>query len=125
MMCVFSFGIWYVIMEPKKTQGGNLMKTKVFCRTTGKGTQSFFLSQNGKEYFLFSQSYRRSVRDYFSVPISFDEAIDYSKAKRNSALLRTMEKIIPSTKYIEREYTICVRKQSNKRTLSKSHKVIA
>jgi hypothetical protein len=51
------------------------------------------ISVDGKEYYLFTQNYRRGVADFFRYSVSFDQAIDFSRAKKDCAILRTMEKI--------------------------------
>ena len=84
------------------------MKTKISCIVNEKGMHTFYLRKDGKEYYLFAQNYRRGVADFFRYSVSFDQAIDFSRAKKDCAILRTMEKIAIYTKYIERYYGIVV-----------------
>ena len=97
------------------------MKTKIYCKTQEKGVHTFYLNKDGQVYYLFSQDYRKGVSKYYSTPISLNEAIDCSRAKRDSAILRTMEKIASSIKYIEKQYQVaicsrCVKKSHTSRT---------
>ena len=89
------------------------MKVKIYCTTIMHGKHSFFVRKDGVDYYLFSQAYRKGVQQYFSNPLLFGQAIDFSKAKKDCAVLRTMEKIMLYTKYIEREYKIAIYKKNN------------
>ena len=50
------------------------MKNTIYCKTTSRGVHSFYLKVNGKEYFLFTQSYRRGVNDCFKKGICIEQA---------------------------------------------------
>ena len=91
------------------------MKTKIYCKTQEKGVHTFYLDQGDEVYYLFSQNYRKGVNKYYGCPISLDEAIDCSRAKRDSAILRTMEKITTSVRYLEKQYNIAIYKKSVKK----------
>lgn len=91
------------------------MVTFVFCKPIAKDTHGFYLKVNGKEYFLFSQNYRRSVKDYFGYGVMLRNALDHTRAKGNSAILRTMEKLPSHIQYIEREYGIAILRQTVKK----------
>ena len=41
------------------------MQATVFCKTTAKATQSFFVKVGGREYFLFQQDFRKSNKEFF------------------------------------------------------------
>lgn len=83
------------------------MSSKIFSKITEKGKQSLYLKTNGKEYYLFSQNYRRSVKEYYSTPISLDRALDFSCGDGH-AVRRTMEKLRAYIPYVEKEYNISV-----------------
>ena len=100
------FGV--VQCNHNESEGENEMKTKISCLVNAKGMHTFFLRKDGKEYYLFTQNYRRGVADFFRYSVSFDQAIDFSRAKKDCAILRTMEKIALYTKYIERYYGIVI-----------------
>ena len=98
------------------------MKTKIYCNTQEKGIHTFYLNKDGQVYYLFSQDYRKGVSKYYSTPISLNEAIDCSRAKRDSAILRTMEKIASSIKYIEKQYQVAIYSRSVKKSHTFSDK---
>ena len=56
------------------------MRTIVFCKTTAKETQTFFIKAGGKVYFLFEQNFKKSNKDFFSKGVSIDSIGDYSNA---------------------------------------------
>lgn len=56
------------------------MRTIVFCKTTAKETQTFFIKAGGKVYFLFEQNLKKSNKDFFSKGVSIDSIGDYSNA---------------------------------------------
>ena len=49
------------------------MKNFIYCTTTAKGEQSFYLMTQGTKYFLFAQAFRRSNKDVFEQGISLFE----------------------------------------------------
>ena len=46
------------------------MKNYIYCTTTAKGEQSFYLMEQGTKYFLFVQAYRKSNKEIFEQGIS-------------------------------------------------------
>ena len=95
------------------------MKAKIYCKTTQKGIHSFYLLQEGNEYFLFSQKYRKGVQEYFGRGgVYFDQSRNYAKSHNDAAIIRTMNKLPIYIKYIEKEYEIAVFNQTKKRSNS-------
>ncbi len=94
------------------------MKTKVYCKTVARGQQAFYLVVDNKEYYLFSQDYRVSVKNYFMSGISIRETGNYSNAP-GMAVRHTLDKLKTYIPYIEKEYGIVVmdktRKQQDKK----------
>lgn len=93
------------------------MKNYIYCTTTAKGEQTFYLIAQGTKYFLFAQAYRRSNKEVFEQGISL---YDLRKVKKHCSysVRHTAEKIPAHIRYIEQEYGISVmemtkRKQSN------------
>ena len=80
------------------------MANTIYCETTAKGVQSFFINANGETHFLFSQNFRRGVKDYFERGVRIDEAINFNRANGNSAISHTLEKRPAYIRYVEREY---------------------
>ena len=91
------------------------MKAKIYCTTTAKGVQSFYLKIDEHTHFLFSQNFRKGVKEYFRHGVPLDLALDFSRAGRNTALLKTMEKLPASIQYIEKEYDLCVLRQTERK----------
>ena len=91
------------------------MKTMIYCKPTEQGVHSFFMINEGHEYYLFSQDYRKGVQEYYSKGVSLDESINFSKSHKDSAIERTMSKIPMYVKYIEKQYGIEVLEQTKKK----------
>ena len=88
------------------------MKTNVYCLNTDKGVHSFYLEANGETHYLFSQTFRHGVKEYFGQGVHIDAAMDFSRAKNNTAVINTMRKLPSYIKYIEKEYGIVVLRQT-------------
>ena len=91
------------------------MRAMVWCEATGMGEHTFYLSADGKRYYLFRQNYRKGVAAYYRNGVSLCEAVNFGKSKRNSALIKTMQKLPSYLKYVEKEYGIQVLKQTIKK----------
>ena len=91
------------------------MKTAIYCKTVSEGVQSFFVSCDGRSHYLFSQGYRKGVKDYFGRGVTVDRALDFSRACGDHAVIRTMEKLPSYIRYVEREYGIEVLRRTVKR----------
>ena len=83
------------------------MKTRIYCKTIAKGQQAFYLVADNKEYYLFTQNYRISVKDYFASGISIQESTNYANA-HSAAVRNTLDKLKSYIPYIEKEYGIAV-----------------
>ena len=96
------------------------MSSFIFCKTTDKGKQTFYLSFSGKNFFLFTQNYRVSNKNYFGKRVILDDALNHSLSKSHS-VRKTMTKLIPYIRYVEQEYGIEVLRKTiknNKRKLN-------
>ena len=93
------------------------MKTTIYCLYKKFGTHTFYLTAEGKEYFLFCQTYHRGVGNYFGNGVPLDEAIDHTKARNDHALQKTMTKMPAYIRYLEREYDIEVLEKTKKRNI--------
>ncbi len=96
------------------------MKT-IYCRTTDKGVQTFYLSDGTQTYYLFRQDYRVSVKDFFRKGVNLEMALG-AKNHASNSVRRTAQKLIPYIKYIETEMGIVVfdKKQARKDYKSKN-----
>ena len=97
------------------------MKTKIFCKTMEKDTHSFYICVNGKEYFLFNQAYRRSVKEHFWNGLSLNQINDYSSVT-SAAVKRTLDKLPSYIHYIEKEYDIAIYKKTKEKQTKKTTK---
>ena len=93
------------------------MKATIYCKPTAKGIHSFYLLVGSEEFFLFSQAYRKGVEEYYSRGVRIEESMKYSRAHKDSAITRTMDKIPMYVRYIEKEYAIEVLEQTKKRNV--------
>lgn len=91
------------------------MRTIVFCKTTAKETQTFFIKAGGKVYFLFEQNFKKSNKDFFSKGVSIDSIGDYSNAHSYS-VKKTLDKLPQYIRYIEKEYNISIYKRTKNKT---------
>lgn len=91
------------------------MKTMIYCKTAEKAVHSFYMINEGKVYFLFSQDYRKGVQEFYHKGVILNESLDFSKAHKDTAIERTMSKIPMYIKYIEKEYGIEVLERTKKR----------
>ena len=92
------------------------MKTTIYCKPTSKVIHSFYLLIGTEEFFLFSQAYRKGVEDFYGRGVHIVESMNYSKAHKDSAVIRTMKKIPMYVRYVEKEYAIEVLEQTKKRS---------
>lgn len=80
----------------------------IYCQPDTNSKQHFYVQFNGESYYLFSQDFRRGVQNYYGNGVKLDKAVDHSKAKFDTAIMRTMRKIIPHIRYIEKEYDLLI-----------------
>ncbi len=81
------------------------MKAEIYCEV--KNSRHFFYLKINKEtYYLFSQAYRRGVDKYFRYGVTLNRAINFDGTNGDHSLLATKEKILPSIRYIEKEYDV-------------------
>ena len=93
----------------------------VFCKPSN-GVHSFYVNVGSETYFLFSQDFRSGVQRFYSKGVPLHQATDYTKAKRNRAVYRTMRKIPMYIRYIEKEYDISILNQTKKKKAQCRHK---
>lgn len=91
------------------------MRTMIYCEKTENAVHVFYLINEGKVYYLFSQDYRKGVQDFYHKGVLLNESLNFSKAHKDTAIERTMSKIPMYIKYIEKEYGIEVLERTKKR----------
>lgn len=84
------------------------MRTRIYCVPASDGKHHFYMTADWKDYYLFTQNYRKGVQNYFGKGISLDEALDRSKGSRDAMVIHTMEKLPMYIRYIEKENKIAV-----------------
>lgn len=82
------------------------MKAKIFCRVTAKGVHTFYLLADKKEYYLFRQNYRKNNREFFMNGKLLSEVLNGNV--HSHATRKTIDKLLPAIRYIEKEYHIAV-----------------
>ena len=92
------------------------MKDYIYCSTTSKGEQSFYLMAQGKKYFLFVQELRKSNKQVFEHGVSLFE-LKRLRKHHSTSVSRTAAKIPAYVRYIEQEYGICVMESSKRKRL--------
>ena len=91
------------------------MKPNIYCTSPKKGELNFYLRYNGTSYYLFQQPYRKSVCAFFERGFYLDDAFNYSRAKRNPRIVKTISKLPFAIHYIESEYGVTVLERTRKR----------
>ncbi len=87
------------------------------CRRNHQRGHNFYLEHDGKEYYLFSQDYHRGVNIYFSRGVSLEDALDPKKARRDHCVIKTMSKMRPYIRYIEKEFNLQVLDNTKRKSL--------
>ncbi|MDE6519025.1 MAG: hypothetical protein K2K91_00980 [Ruminococcus sp.] len=92
-----------------------MKKAYVICRDTQtKGYIQFILTFEQKEYYLFTTKYRHSTYNHFKNGILLDKALNFSKIYYDSAIENVTERIYKLIPFIEKEYSISVRRKSRR-----------
>lgn len=91
------------------------MKTYIYCQNKEHGIHTFYIKVEGQTYLLFRQTYHKGVDNYFNTGVSVNEAIDHAKGRHDHALQKTITKMPAYIRYIEREYSLEVMEQTQKR----------
>ena len=90
------------------------MKAKISYKATSKGIHTFYLSVDKKEYFLFKQNYRKSNREFFMNGKFLTEILNATNV-HSHATRKTIEKLLPAIRYIEKEYGIAVLEKTKRK----------
>lgn len=97
------------------------MQAKIFCRTVAKGKQSFYMTVNGQKYFLFTQDYRVSNKEYFQNGVSISEINNYSGV-HSTAVRKTLDKLPIYIRYVEKEFGVAIYEKTKQARQKKNHK---
>lgn len=91
------------------------MANFIYSRTTDKGKQTFYLVSQDREYCLFTQKFHRGVKAFFRNKVLLKDALDVSKSRHDTALIKTMTKLPVYIKYIEKEYGVAIMESTIKK----------
>ena len=94
------------------------MLTKIFCKTNDSGQQDFYIQAGKKTYFLFEQSYRKTIKSYFGNGVSLEQSLKFANST-SFAIRNVMEKLPLYIKYIEKEYSIAILEQTKRKHCGK------
>ena len=94
------------------------MRAKVFCKEMERGWLTFYVTAQGKEYFLFRQTFKKTVKDYFQNGIGV-HAVGSFAAARGEAVKKTLEKLPLYLKYVEKEYQVQIYEKCNEKKAKK------
>lgn len=97
------------------------MKNFIYCTTTAKGEQSFYLMTQETKYFLFAQAFRRSNKDVFEQGISLFE-LRKLKKHCSYSVRHTAEKLPVYIRYIEQEYDILIMETTKRKKLNRQNR---
>ena len=97
------------------------MANTIYCKTVAKGKQAFYVKVEGRDYYLFSQDYRISNKEFFQNGVTVDRALNHSSS-RSEAVRKTMTKLVPYIRYIEQEYDLEVLRKTIKNNEKKKNR---
>lgn len=97
------------------------MKNYIYCTTTAKGEQTFYLTVQGTKYFLFAQAFKRSNKNVFQTGISL---FDLKRLKKHHSfsVRHTAEKLPAYIRYVEQEYGVCVTEKTKRKIANRQNK---
>ena len=72
------------------------------------GNLDFYIRVNNEDHYLFRQTYRTGVHQYFGGGVDVDKALKCNWNKHDRAVLRTIDKLPSYIKYIEKEQGIAI-----------------
>ncbi len=99
------------------------MATIINCKKNALGGHNFYITHDGKKYYLFSQNYHRGVNIYFEKGVSLENVMNVKTAHRDHCVIKTMAKMKPYINYIEKEYNIKILDTTKqKHTFKKEYK---
>ncbi|MCI8413359.1 MAG: hypothetical protein HFE47_04605 [Clostridia bacterium] len=91
------------------------MQTTVFCKTTAKGIQTYFVRVDGRAYFLFTQRFYKSNKEFFQKGVNVCALGAYSGA-HSASVRRTLDKLPAFLRYIEKEYGVAIFRKSKEKS---------
>lgn len=89
------------------------MQAKIFCKTVAKGKQSFYVTVEGKRYYLFTQDYRASNKEFFQNGVCISEINNFGGV-HSTAVKKTLDKLPSYIRYIEIEFGVAIFEKTKK-----------
>ena len=111
-----------ISLTDRETIRRETMNKTIYCRTTAKGIQSFYVKIGTERYYLFSQRYYVGVRNFFTNGRRFNELSNACK-NGNTAVRRTAEKMSTYLKYVEKEYNVVIYDKRDRRKSRRGNKL--
>ena len=88
--------------------------TKIECRPDNQN-HVFYMINEGKEYYLFTQKQRKGVGEFYRGGVSLNRAICHGIGRRDTCIHKTMDKIVMQIRYIEKENEIKVLRKTQRK----------
>lgn len=88
------------------------MKSIVYCKTK-RGVLDYYVTADGKEYFLFRENFHKTNKDYFMNGVDVRQITDFSRTT-SASVKRTLEKLPSYIRYVEKEYDLAVAEKTKK-----------
>lgn len=96
------------------------MKATVYCKTTARGVQTYYLNDGKRDYYLLKSGYHRSNRDFFSQGRSIQEVVA-SRKNKSTSVRKARDRLLGAIKYIESEYGLCLLQKTAKKANKRRH----
>lgn len=98
------------------------MNYRIYCKTTAKSIQSYYLSIDKQSIFLFSQAFRKSNKKVYEKGVYL---FDLKKLRKNSSfsVSRTAEKIPAYIHYIEQYFGIDILNKTKQKKYQFNYKL--
>lgn len=94
------------------------MQTIIFCETNANGCQDFYLKHGDKKYFLFEQSFRKTIKSFFGNGVSLERGMKFANTT-SFAVRNVMSKLPIYIKYIEKEFGVAILEQTKRKLVGK------
>lgn len=77
----------------------------IYCVNNQKGKHTFYVNQNNKDYYLFSQKFKKSNKEVFQNGVDINKLNDYA-SHYSTSVRKVVTKVKPYIHYIENEYGV-------------------
>lgn len=88
---------------------------KIYCKKE-TDRHDFFMATDKEEYYLFSQSVKKSVDSFYKRGVLLDKALNHGIGRKDHAVHHTMDKLRKYIKYVEAQHDIVVLRQTDKKS---------